>query len=258
MRFTTGTRSVEAWKSFNRNGRDVSTTGTKPVFVPGALSEFPCLRFSSSPMDSAATIETGSTYSVITLVKDNSASAVIQEPFSIGTSLAATSLEFLLDYDGSLGINRLAFFNSAVRAKTTANYSDSPALLAMGLTGGISNIRANGVNGTPNGSGYSTSTAVFRVGGSRPQNLYPLNGDLYALAVIADPIGSLNYLKAEAWIAWEFGVQSLLGLSHPYRFSPPRDNRYLKRRTRTIVSLAREQDLLASSLIMYMRRRKRR
>jgi hypothetical protein len=42
----------------------------------------------------------------------------------------------------------------------------------------------------------------------------------------------------EGVIAWNDGTQDKLIATHLYRFSPPRNNRYLKRRTRTIVSLA--------------------
>ncbi len=42
----------------------------------------------------------------------------------------------------------------------------------------------------------------------------------------------------EGYLAWKWRFAHNLSLSHPYRFSPPRDNRILTRRTRTIVSLA--------------------
>ena len=217
----TSDTSIDTWKDLLRNGLDVTPVSTKPTVVGNVFNGHPCVRFSSSPMNSASNIVTGSTYSVLCLVKDNSASAVIQEPFSIGTSNSVTSFEFLLDYDGTTGTNRFSFQNLTVRAKTTANYSDSPALLAMGLSGGVSKIRANGANGTDVGSSISTATSVFRVGGSRPQNKYPLNGDLYCVLVIASPIGSLDYFKAEGWMAWNYSAPYLLGAAHPYKLRPP-------------------------------------
>lgn len=220
LTITTGA-SVDSWKDFRRTGRDVTSVSTKPTLVGGALNGFPCVRFNASPMNSTATIPMGSTWSVICLMKDNSGAAAIQEPFSVGTSLSATSFEDVLDYDGTVGTNRLCYYNASIRAKTTVDYSDSPALMAMGLNGGVSDIRANGVTGTSVGSSISTTDAVFRVGGSRPQATYPLDGDMYNLTVIQFPIGSPEYLKAEGWVANRYKVQHLLGAGHPYRYRPP-------------------------------------
>ncbi len=218
MSISTG---VDTWRDLSRNGRDVNTISTRPTLVENVLNGFPCVRFNNSPMNSTATIETGSTFSVICLLKDNLTAATIQEPFSIGTANNTAAMEFVLDFITTLGTNRFCFFGGVLRANMFANYSDSPALLAMGLNGGVSNIRANGVNGTSTGTGISTGTAVFRVGGSRPQNQYPLNGDLYSIMVLAAPIGSPEYLRAEAWMAGDFGVPDRLGAAHPFANRPP-------------------------------------
>lgn len=45
-------------------------------------------------------------------------------------------------------------------------------------------------------------------------------------------------LKMEGYLAWKWGLASYLPQSHPYRFTAPKDNRYLKRKTRTLVALA--------------------
>jgi hypothetical protein len=62
---------------------------------------------------------------------------------------------------------------------------------------------------------------VFAVGYSRPQTTFPFLGSIYAILAIGDIIGSPNYLLAEGWMAWEYGVQSLLGANHPYANRPP-------------------------------------
>ncbi len=220
---TSGT-SVDTWKDLYRNGRDVTAISTKPTVVQNVLNGFPCVRFNSSPMDSSQTIPAGSTYSILALVKDNNTGTNISEPFSIGTSSSGTSVEFVLDYNGSVTANTFCFFNAGAKANAARNFTTSPALLAIGLSAGVSKARANGVTAANVSSGLSTTSAVFRVGGSRPQspaNPYPLNGDIYCLLIIASPIDSHDYLKAEAWIAWNYNAPYLLGAGHRYRLRPP-------------------------------------
>jgi hypothetical protein len=174
-------------------------------------------------MDSTATIQAGTTYSVLALLQDTVAGGNLAEPFSIGTSGGVNSqkMEWTIDFNGSVLVNAHSFFNNTVRANMLANYTASPNLIATGLTAGVSWVRAGGMTGATVGTALSTTDAVFRLGGSRPQNLYPLSGRLFCLMVIASPVGSPNYLKTEAWMAWEFSSPELLGASHPFVNRPP-------------------------------------
>jgi hypothetical protein len=92
--------------------------------------------------------------------------------------------------------------------------------MAIGVSAGIGRARYNGINGTDGGSAITT-TNVFAIGHSRPQNRYPMNGLIYAVLAIGEIIDSPNYLRAEGWLAWEYGVQSLLPALHPYLNRPP-------------------------------------
>ena len=218
----TGGSSVDSWQDLLRSGRGVTSVATKPVLTQNAYRGHPCVTFFNSPMDSAATIQAGSTYSVLAVLQDAVPGANLAEPFSIGVPPSLpTKMEWTIDFNGSVVTNAQAFWNGSVRASMLANYTTSPNLIATGLDGGVSWVRAGGTTGATSGSAISTTDAVFRLGGSRPQNIYPFNGRLFCLMVIASPVDSPNYLKTEAWMAWEFSSPELLGSSHPFANRPP-------------------------------------
>lgn len=214
--------SVNTWRDFSGNGRDVSTAGTKPTFVENSLNSRPALLFSTSPLSSTATLPAGSTYSWLFLGKDNNATATISEPFSVGTSLSVNSMELVLDYDGGVTSGVFSGFNGVVLGKASGSpIKSTPTLISLGLDSGVGRARINGVNGTNGGSGITTNQSLFALGWSRPQGQYPFNGNIYCFLAVGSAMGSPDFLKAEAWIAWEYGVNYLLPASHPFRNRPP-------------------------------------
>ena len=214
--------SVDSWSDLLRNGRDTTSGAIKPTYNSNKFLGNPCVVFSNSPMDSSATLPGGSTYSWLVLAKDNNSATAISEPFSIGTSLSSSTMELVLDYDGSIASGLMCAFNGNVQGKTSNSpIKSTPTLIGIGLNSGYGWARVNGVNGTAGVTIHSTSTNLFRIGGSRPQNLFPLNGDIYCILAIKSAIGSLPFFAAEGWMAWEFRMESLLPASHPFRNRPP-------------------------------------
>ncbi len=221
----TSGNSVDSWIDFSRNGRDVFSASAKPIYNPSRFLGNPCVVFNNSPMDSFKNLPAGTTYSWLCLVKDSSSTSTLGEPFSIGTSLSSASLELVLNY-GFITPNPFSQFNGAILGTASGGTAirTIPTLIGVGLQSGIGWARTNGINGTNGGSSVNTASALFRLGGSRPQatsNPYPLNGDLYCFVAIASSVGSANFLKTEGWIAWEFKMQSILPSFHPYRYRPP-------------------------------------
>ena len=220
---TTSGSSVGTWRDFSGNGRNVSTSGTRPTFVENSLNGRPAILFNNSPLLSTATLPAGNNYSWLVLAKDNNAGAPLSEPISTGLSINAGSMEFVLDFDGGVGAGRMAGFNGGVLGRFTSGvpYKTAPTLMAIGVSAGVGRARYNGINGTNGGSGINTTQSLFAIGFSRPQLTYAMNGPIYAVLAIGEIIDSPNYLRAEAWIAWEFGVPFLLPANSPYRNRPP-------------------------------------
>jgi hypothetical protein len=214
--------SVNTWSDLLRNGRDVTSGAIKPTYDSNKFLGNPCVVFSNSPMTSSATLPAGSTYSWLCLVKDNNVAATLSEPFSIGTSLSSRSMELVLNFNGAVIDGAMCGFNNSVLGKHSGSpVKSAPTLIGIGLQSGVGWARFNGINGTAGGSGVSTDAAIFQLGGSRPQNIYPLTGDLYCFMAISSELDSPNFLKVESWIAWEFRMESLLPASHPFRNRPP-------------------------------------
>ena len=219
--------SVDSWIDSSGNGRIVTSVSTKPVFNASKFMGNPCVTFSNSPMDSSATLPAGSNYSWLCLAKDGNPSATISEPFSTGPFVSSVSMEFVLDYDGTSdgGIARSEFM-CAFSTSSSARGSSSPikaipSLISLGVSSGISQVRINGVTRSATGSNIDTAATRFRLGGSRPQSTFPFNGDIYCFLAVKSVFDSIDYLKSEGWIAWEFGIQSMLSASHPFRNRPP-------------------------------------
>jgi hypothetical protein len=219
--------SVDSWADLLRNGRNATSVSAKPVYSPSRFLNNPCVTFSNSPMDSVSggsgSIPSGSTYSWLILARDNNPSAIISEPFSVGISLSSSSMELVLDYDGSTSSGVMCGFNTAVQGKISGSPIKSmPTLIGIGLNSGYGWARVNGRNGTAGVTIQSTSTNPFRIGGSRPQSTFPFNGDIYCILAIGSAIGSPSFFAAEGWMAWEFGMSSLLlPASHPFANRPP-------------------------------------
>lgn len=217
----TSGNSVDSWIDFSGNKRNVSSISAKPTYNPSRFLGNPCVVFNNSPMDSSTNLPAEATYSWLCLAKDNNVTATLSEPFSVGIG-GSSAMEWVLDYDGAVKSNAMCGFNGTVQGTAlNSPIKSSPTLIGLGIKSGVVWARINGINGTDRGIGISTSASVFRLGGSRPQNLYPLAGDIYCFLAIASLVDSSNFLKAEGWMAWAFRIESLLPASHPFRNQPP-------------------------------------
>jgi len=218
---------VTQWNDKSGGSRNVSqaNTGLAPLYSSNQLNGKPGIVFQNTntqTLDSTATLPAGSTYSWIVLVKDDRSTATISEPFSTGTSLSSSSMELVLDYDGSVTSGVMCGFNGSVLGKASGSTVKSKAtIISIGLNAGVGNARINGVNGTNGGSGVTTAATVFSVGRSRPQNTFYLYGVVFEIVAIPEAIGSTNFLKVEGYLAWKWGIQGDLPAGHPYKNAPP-------------------------------------
>lgn len=213
------------WRDKSGNNRHVfqATTSRQPAYVQNRL-----LRFNSANqhfLNSTATIETGNNYSILCVVKDSNNDATISEPFSIGVPpLSRTTMEFVLDYNNG-GVSSGAFSGFGGTVFAFINGTSTKTALqvnSIGLASGVGRARSSGRDGTAGSpTGASTTTAVFAVGYSRPQNLYFLNGDIGEILVIPFAIGSREFIAAEGLLAWKWDLQGNLSAAHPFRNRPP-------------------------------------
>jgi len=65
-----------------------------------------------------------------------------------------------------------------------------------------------------------------------------LNGEIGEIIVLPYAANERQRQQIDGYLAWKWGTRGTLAESNPHFLSRPTDNRYLKRRTRTIVSLA--------------------
>lgn len=63
-------------------------------------------------------------------------------------------------------------------------------------------------------------------------------GKIYEIIIFPKILSDSDALMVEGSLAWKWGLYSFLTTSHPYRFAPPRDNRILTRKRRSLVLLA--------------------
>lgn len=231
---------VSQWIDKSPNGRNPSnsTEATQPSYDPLRKG----VKFTAANQTiliSSNFINTTGPFSVSILLTENG-TANTQEPF----------------YNGDSGANGWGFLN---------NWAGDPGKM-QGLYGAVAILQAN----APRVTGRPISQVLIR---SASANLFFLEDTLYSVSNTAPATPSRavtvggaygNYpslgsyydgwvhsiiVQQKVWSTaerqriqgyqyWAYGAQQYLPETHPYRFSPPKDNRLLKRRTRTIVSLA--------------------
>jgi hypothetical protein len=217
--------NVTKWKELNKFNLDVTPPVTSPSYNTNAFEGLSGIVHSgtTSYFDSASVITAGSTYTVLVLCKNDRTVAAIAEPFSIGNgSLTANTFEMVVDYPAT---DNIAFFNGAARVTLNGAQKTRPMLIGMGLNAGVAVGALDGSSVVSGSSGISTTDNLYSIGRSRPQpgagSGYPWNGPIFCVLVMKNSISTLNYRKAEGWIAWRYNTQRYLTPDHPYKNRPP-------------------------------------
>lgn len=152
----------------------------------------------------------------------------------------ATASGGILTY-GVGGVNGVRFYRN-----TTINVTSSPTIndvwgcavltrsgtgVTMALDGG------SRVSGTTASNNFNFNKV--RIGNDDgPREDSGLNGYIAENILITRAITQEEENKLFGYLAWEWGRVTSLPIDHPYRFAPPRDNRILTRKRRSIALTA--------------------
>jgi hypothetical protein len=139
------------------------------------------------------------------------------------------------------GVNGIRFFRNLVTTVTsspTINDAWGCAVLTRSGTGVTMALDGGSrVAGTTASNNFNFDKV--RIGNDDgPREDSGMNGYVAENILITRAITQEEENKLFGYLAWEWGRVTSLPIDHPYRFSPPRDNRILTRKRRSLVLLA--------------------
>jgi hypothetical protein len=216
---------VRQWRDKSGNSRHVSQSieGYQPTLVRNSLNGLPGLDWGSSSngkgLSTSAQLVAAQVFAVAKYDGTN--------PFNTYASIYCGDPSFFRPiFTGSSGTSWLGnvqnHLNGGAAAATALPTISNPFIVR-----------------TANSNTSSATRTVSYIGAdSAFYNGRSWIGKIYEIIIFPTILSAQDALKVEGYLAWKWGLYSVLLASHLYRFSPPKDNRYLKRRTRTIVALA--------------------
>jgi hypothetical protein len=204
--------TVSQWNDKSGNGRHATqaTAANQPTYTANGLNGKPVLTFDGSNDELNFSATRNSLYSVATIVKTNLGESGY---FQFG---AVNTYGSMFAEAGPSYRARGPAFTDAV-----APFIAGETAILVGTYGTTSNIWKNGTQGTPASSSLdpmppNTTSAIGSLNGT-----YFLNGLMGEIVVANENLSTDNRQKLEGYLAWKWGTQASLPVSHPYYSAPP-------------------------------------
>lgn len=205
--------TVSQWNDLSGNGRNATqaTASNQPTYTANGLNSKPVLTFDGTNDELFFSGTRNSQFSVATIVKTNLGESGY---FQFGSVNTYGSMFAEL---GTLYRARGAAFADA----TTPFIAGETAIL-VGKYDTTVSIWKNGAIGTSVSSALmpmppNTASTI----GSLGTGIYYLKGFMGEIVVANEDLSTDNRQKLEGYLAWKWGTQSSLPVSHPYYSAPP-------------------------------------
>ncbi len=217
--------SVRQWLDKSGYGRNVSqsTDASQPTLVTNSLNGLSGLDWGSSAnakgLSTSAQLVAAQVFAVAKYDGAN--------PFNAYASIYCGDPSFFRPvFTGSSGTSWISnsqnHLNGAAASATALPTISSPFI--------VRTANANTSSATRTAS-YIGADSGFFSGRS-------WIGKIYEIIIFPTILSDRDALMVEGSLAWKWGLYSFLPESNPYRFSPPRDNRILTRKRRSLILLA--------------------
>ena len=215
---TTVSGAVSQWNDKSGNARNVSqaTVASRPTYTTAGLNGLNVVTFDGSN-DSIS----NSTYTFPTVY---SIYAVGRNSNTGYSRLLNVGVVDTFGFFGSNSSNYATFFGNGVTWNDVAANTPAQSVTSTSILGLVKDNTVGGaipyVNGTAQNtkSGTTASTTGFILGGAMSQQWNGIVAELIILPVLST---TTQRQQIEGYLAWKWGLQANLNVSHPYYKNPP-------------------------------------
>lgn len=199
-----------------------ATSGTQPALVPNAVNGRPLLNFATSKHQETAAQTISGVTDVTVLTLGIFSTAATKAMVSIGWNTGNSYIGWAV-YTGQGVGNSNGAFTPLLQFDSTAIRDGKPhsQTLSFGSASGrawLDGAAVTPTGNTPLGLGTITSQSFF-VCQADPAEL----GDHQMGIVVVAPgaLSTSDVARLTGWAHWEYGLQGLLPVGHPYKNRPP-------------------------------------
>lgn len=210
--------SVTAWQDKNTPAKTTTLSATKPVQVIGSLNSLNTVQFTGASSTSlsaslATAIGTGN-ITMIALWKTTTG-AIAQAVTGLGAGPG-------MGYNNSS--SRYNVYDFGVVESQYAGLGVNTWLIQVGQRqSGAMNVFVNGNSPTTTGSSTNNFTNTSMTVGAGPVGLFT-TGEIAETLFYNTLITPFDRQKVEGYLAWKWGIQTILPTSHPFRAAAPYSN----------------------------------
>ncbi|HRP76910.1 MAG TPA: hypothetical protein PKZ27_15010, partial [Rhodocyclaceae bacterium] len=228
--FTLVSGAVSEWRDKSGNARHAtqSTAGNRPTRPGGQLNSLPVVRFDGTDdrMNLPALGVSGSDnrtfIAVATMTDPGSYTRLLFHQGGNGTETSSTGDAWRVTLDGGTKNLRIGVhdggYTSAFNAVGTAIWG----VLFEGTTLADNALYKNGVSEQATGTtSINTVDANNRIADIPGTTGKYMSGDVAEIVFIASAIDTPTRERIEGYLAWKWGLVSLLPSEHPYKVVPP-------------------------------------
>jgi hypothetical protein len=213
--------TVTQWRDKSGQSRTATPIGTisytakinslTAMSYPGAFSTY----FKGALVNSGSTLTAFSVY----LINSSSYSVV---------RILSLARDGLSDFNSTLYVaalqrstNNMISFRNFTTLGTIAGSLNTPALMTTQFTGSSNTVFLNGNAGTTVASSGNFGYSNYVLGSSSgEESLVNLNGSIAEVIVYHSALSTTQRQQVEGYLAWKWGLQGSLPLTHPYSKSP--------------------------------------
>lgn len=211
--------TVSQWNDLSGNGRHATqaTAANQPTYTASAINSKPALTFDGGDFMSGLWAGATASEATIVAVGTYGSSAATQAIASVGTP--ATNSGFGIGWNTS-GVIFTAFLWS-VNEATYSGFVATP-LIQVGV------LSPSSI--TQSFNGYTSAVAIgvvpgvgtsYQVGGINGTLLLSNGSRVSEVVILSSAASTDNRQKLEGYLAWKWGTEASLPVSHPYYSAPP-------------------------------------
>ena len=221
--------NINQWKDKSFNGYSLiqNTLSNQPIYTNNSLNGYSGIKFSSI----ASLYQLSTNVSYLSNASSMSIYVVLKTPTSLPTNGWGIILTNWLNSQGNIGTQKFIFslYNGGIPGITlyaNGSFVASGNILQMNGTNAIvgftisstsSTISVNGNITNSSGAIMPTaqSTDTFYISDPRNQN-YTNDMVIYEILGFDSQLSKTYYQEIEGYLAWKWGLQSSLPITHPY------------------------------------------